>query len=253
MQLWEEAPAAQVAEAFTEVLGQGDPNALADLHLAALQQAQMAAITAAGTPLMRAPTPASSAISPQPLLNAAALQGSVGMGGLGGLDAGLTPGGAWVTQTDLAASAAAAAAVGGGGAMMSLSRGGTAASPVLGQLPRGMSGVSYDGSAAESMERAAAAGGGFGRVGEREVLVCMGSLLAGCIPVADLCGSSSTAALAAESLKSYVLLLQCRRAQRTTARHSKRVCAAEHPTNVLTLHAHLWRLASAAGAALLQS
>jgi hypothetical protein len=202
MQVWEEVSGVQIVEAFTEALGQGDPIAVADMHLAALQQAQLAAISsAAGASLLRAPTPlGSGAVTPPPLLSAAAgrgvsLQGSLpsGMVGLAGNALAGFPasgsGAAWAAGGSAAAAAAlaglgmlgegdpaaAAAAIAAAGSIGPMSVSGTTASPVMGGggLPRGVSG-GYD-SNAES------APAGFVRIGElsgnievyEDVLLCI--------------------------------------------------------------------------------
>jgi hypothetical protein len=180
--VWEEASAAHIIEAFAEALGPGEPSGLADMHLAALQQAQLAAISsAAGASLLRAPTPlGSGAVTPPPLLAGSSLGAAGGgvslqaslqssMAGLAGNSqlAGYPgSGGSWgaggsaaaaatmaatvaglgmLSDGDPAAAAAAAVAAAGSAGPMSVS--GTTASPVMGDgLPRGVSG-GYDSNA----------------------------------------------------------------------------------------------------------
>lgn len=185
LQVWEEASAANIIDAFTEALGQGDPTAVADMHLAALQQAQLAAISsAAGTSLLRAPTPlGSGSITPPPLLvgNAGlgvSLQGSLpsGLAGLAGNPLGSMgfpasgSGAAWGAGGSAAAAAAmgmlgeadpavAAAAMAAAGSTGPMSVSGTTASPVMGGgLPRGVS-SGYDSNAESALV-------GFVRIGE---------------------------------------------------------------------------------------
>jgi hypothetical protein len=156
------------------------------MHLAAIQQAQLAAISnAAGAALLRDPTPlGSGAVTPLPLLGTASgrgvsLQGSLplGMAGLAGNALGGFPasglGAGWGSGGSAAAAAAlaglgmlgegdpavAAAAIAAAGSAGPMSVSGTTASPVMGGgLPRGVSG-GYD-SNAES------APAGFVRMGE---------------------------------------------------------------------------------------
>uniref|UniRef100_A0A383V5P7 Uncharacterized protein n=1 Tax=Tetradesmus obliquus TaxID=3088 RepID=A0A383V5P7_TETOB len=185
--VWEEASAANIIEAFTEALGQGDPTAVADMHLAALQQAQLAAISsAAGTSLLRAPTPlGSGSITPPPLLAGNAglgvsLQGSLpsGLADLAGNPLGSMgfpasgSGAAWGAGGSAAAAAAmgmlgeadpavAAAAMAAAGSAGPMSVSGTTASPVMGGgLPRGVSG-GYDSNAESALA-------GFVRIGQQQ-------------------------------------------------------------------------------------
>jgi hypothetical protein len=219
LQVWEEASAAHIIEAFTEALGPGDPSGLADMHLAALQQAQMAAISsAAGALLLRAPTPlGSGAVTPPPLLagNSLGAAGGVSMAGLAGNSqlAGYPGSGsgavAWgsggsaeaaaamaATVSGLgmiadgdpnAAAAAAAVAAAGSTGPMSVSGMGTTPSPVMGNvLPRGVSG-GYD-------SKAESAPAGFVRMGELGLhcwLRCM------CNRINSLAGAISQNAVAA--------------------------------------------------------
>ncbi|WIA31523.1 hypothetical protein OEZ86_002415 [Tetradesmus obliquus] len=185
--VWEEASAANIIDAFTEALGQGDPTAVADMHLAALQQAQLAAISsAAGTSLLRAPTPlGSGSITPPPLLAGnvglgVSLQGSLpsGLAGLAGNPLGSMgfpasgSGAAWGAGGSAAAAAAmgmlgeadpavAAAAMAAAGSTGPMSVSGTTASPVMGGgLPRGVS-SGYDSNAESALV-------GFVRIGQQQ-------------------------------------------------------------------------------------